>query len=122
MKKNIASIAKLTTNATTFAPRNDRERKKLKSTIGQALRISTATNAASATTAIASRVTIRAEPQCQELPCTRASTRAARPIVIVATPGKSTLGGALSSRDSCAANRDTTTASAATGRLRKKID
>ena len=34
MKKNIASIAKLTMNATMFAPRNERERKKLKSTIG----------------------------------------------------------------------------------------
>ena len=33
-KKNIASIAKLTMNATMLAPRNERERKKVKSTIG----------------------------------------------------------------------------------------
>ena len=37
MKKNIASIAKLTMNATMLAPRNVRERKKPKSTIGDGL-------------------------------------------------------------------------------------
>ena len=34
MKKNIANIANVTMNATRLAPRNVRERKKLKSTIG----------------------------------------------------------------------------------------
>src|SRR3981081_464123 len=34
MKKNIASIENVTTKATRLAPRNDRSRKKLKSTIG----------------------------------------------------------------------------------------
>jgi hypothetical protein len=121
-KKNIASIAKLTMNAVTFAPRNDLERKKLKSTIGYRDRCSICTKATSATTAVAISPRIRAEPQPQELASTSASTSAARPTVIAATPGMSTDAGAVSSRDSCVANNVTTTAPAATGRLRKKID
>ncbi len=53
MKKNIASIAKLTMKATMFAPAKVRERKKVKSTIGARLRRSTNTNDASPMTAMA---------------------------------------------------------------------
>ncbi len=122
MKKNIASIAKLTMKATMFAPRKVRERKKLKSTIGADWRCSTAAKPASPTTATASSDSSRAEPQCQALPSTRASTSAARPIVRLSTPGTSTRCAAVSSRDSRTANSATSTAPTATGRLRKKID
>ncbi len=44
-KKNWASIAKLTKKPTRFAPRNVRERKKAKSTIGALTRRSISTNA-----------------------------------------------------------------------------
>src|SRR4051812_46899181 len=109
-------------NATMLAPRNERDRKNLKSTIGLADRVSMTAKATRPTTATASRPTMRAELQPQLLACTSARTSAVRPTVIAATPGTSIDCAAVSSRDSLVANRVTTTASAATGRLRKKID
>ena len=51
MKKNIANIANVTMKATRFAPRNVRERKKAKSTIGARTRRSITTKRDQATTA-----------------------------------------------------------------------
>jgi hypothetical protein len=122
MKKNIASIAKETMNATMLAPRNVRERKKLKSTIGEDWRRSITPKPASAMAAKASSTSSRVEPQCHELPSTSASTSAPRPLVSVSTPGMSTRWATVSSRDSRTANSVTRIAPTATGRLRKKID
>src|ERR671926_1669524 len=122
MKKNIASIANETMNATRFAPKNERERKKRKSTIGSALRTSATAKAANAAGATASSPMTAGEPQPHELPSTSASTSVPRATLIVATPGTSTWWVELSSRDSRAAASVTNTASAATGTLRKKID
>ena len=121
MKKNIASIANDTTKATRLVPRNERERKNEKSTIGLRTRSSMATNATSAKAASANRPTIRPEPQPQRLDSTSPRTRPVSPMVSVATPGTSMRRATVSSRDSCAANSVTATAPAATGRLRKKI-
>ena len=65
---------------------------------------------------------IRGEPQPQALPSTSASTSAARPVVSVAMPGRSTLRATVSSRELAAAKRVTTTHTIATGTLTKKID
>ena len=65
---------------------------------------------------------IRGEPQPQALPSTSASTSDARPMVSVATPGKSTVRATVSSREFVAANSVTTTQTIATGTLTKKID
>ena len=121
MKKNIASIANETRKATTFEPRNERERKKAKSTIGARERSSISTNATSAMAAVTSRATIRPEPQCHWLPSTIASTIAVNPTVIAPIPGRSTDRETVSSRDSRAANRVTATATTAIGGLMKKI-
>src|SRR4051794_19731474 len=72
--------------------------------------------------AVMNSPTIRGEPQPHEFASTSASTSADSPTVIVATPGMSTVGGAVVSRDSRVANSVTTTAPTATGTLRKKID
>src|ERR671928_1262157 len=122
MKKNIASIANETMKATRLAPKNERERKKRKSTIGSALRTSATAKATNAAAATASSPTTAGEPQPQELPSTSASTSVPRATLIVATPGMSTWWVELSSRDSRAAASVTNTARAATGTLRKKID
>src|SRR3954452_13840020 len=121
MKKNIASIANETMNATELAPRNERERKNSNCTIGVRPCLSTRTNATRPTTAVASSDTTATELQPQLLPSTRASTRAVSPIEMAAMPGKSTRRSTVRSYDSRAANRVTITAPAATGRLRKKI-
>ena len=91
MKKNIASIENETTKATTFAPRNVRERKNVKSTIGTRARISMTTKPVSATAATANSARMPGEPQPHWLPSTSASTSAVRPVVIVAMPGMSTV-------------------------------
>src|SRR3954453_9460460 len=121
MKKNIASIANDTMNATELAPRNERDLKNSNWTIGVRPRISTSTKPTRPTTAVTSSETIAVEPQPQLLPSTRASTNAGRPIEMAAMPGKSTRRSTVPSKDSRAANRVTITAPAATGRLRKKI-
>ena len=108
--------------ATTFAPKNVRSRKNLKSTIGARRRGSITTNATRPTAAIAKSANTRVEPQPQPLPSTRASTSAASPIVNVATPGTSISRIAVSSRDSRTANSVTAIAATATGTLSKKID
>jgi hypothetical protein len=121
MKKNIASIENVTTKATRLAPRNDRSRKKAKSTIGTFTRISITTKATSATAATANSPRIGTEPQPHELPSTSASTTAVRPVVRAAMPGMSTTRATVSSRDSRVAKSVTATAAIATGRLRKKM-
>src|SRR3954452_465369 len=122
MKKNIASIANDTMNATKFAPRNDFERKNVKSTIGSALRRSAETNATVAATETPSSARIAGELQPHELPSTSATTSAPRATEIVSTPGMSTWWDEVSSRDSRVAATVTKTATIATGTLRKKID
>ena len=87
MKKNMASIANDTMNATELAPTNERDLKNSNWTIGVRPRISTSTNPARPTTAVASSETIAAEPHPHLLPSTRASTRAVSPIEIAAMPG-----------------------------------
>ena len=121
-EKNVANITKETMKATTLAPKKARERKKPNSTIGARRRGSIATKAASARSATPNSASTRAEPQPHALLLTSASTSAVSPTVSVATPGTSTSRVAVSSRDSCTANRVTTIASAATGTLSKKID
>src|SRR3954453_4977958 len=121
-KKNIASIEKLTMKATTFAPRKLRERKNEKSTIGTRARRSATTKPTRQIAATAKSERIRVESQPQLLPWTSARTSAASPQPSVSTPGTSTTRSTVSSRDSGAAASVTTTARAATGRLRKKID
>src|SRR2546430_6280245 len=121
MKKNIASIENVTTKATRLAPRNDRARKKEKSTIGTFTRISITTKATSATAASANSARIGVEPQPHELPSTSASTTAVSPVVRVAMPGMSTTRATVSSRDSRVAKSVTETAATATGRVRKKM-
>src|SRR4051794_5321850 len=121
-KKNIASIANEMMNATRFAPRNDRERKKVKSTIGSGLRTSAETKAAIADAEVASRAMIAGESQPHALPSTSASTSEPSPTEIVRTPGRSTWWLEVSSRDSRVAASVTKTARIATGTLRKKID
>jgi hypothetical protein len=105
-----------------FVPRNVRERKKPKSTIGTATRRSTWTKAVRPIAASANRPSTRAEPQPHAPASTSASVSAVMPAVIAATPAKSTDGRTVSSRDSRVAKRVTTIAPAATGRLMKKID
>src|SRR3981081_414416 len=100
MKKNIASIANDTMNATMLAPRKVRERKNLKSTIGALERSQLTTQPTITTTASTSSDTVLVLPQCQRLPSTRASTSAVSPIVMAAIPGKSTDLETVSSRDS----------------------
>ena len=69
MKKNIASIAKLTMNATMLAPRNVRERKKLKSTIGEGRRRSIDREGGQRERRDREQRRARApEPQCHALP------------------------------------------------------
>ncbi len=63
----------------------------------------------------------RAEPQCQALLSTSASTSAVSPTVNAAMPGMSTVRPTVSSRDSRAANSVTATAPIAIGGLMKKI-
>ena len=121
MKKNIASMANETMNATVFAPRNERERKNSNCTIGALPCISTSTNAVRPTTAVTSRAMISGEPQPQPLPSTSASTSALRPTLSVPMPAKSTRLSTVLSNDSRTANSVTITAPIATGRLRKKI-
>ena len=72
-------------------------------------------------TAAANSAMISGEPQPQALPSTSARTSAVRPVDSAAMPGKSTVRATVSSRDSRVANSVTTTATTATGRLRKKI-
>ena len=86
MKKNWANIANVTRKPTRFAPSEVRERKNVKSIIGALTRRSIWTNAASPTMATANNPMIRVEPQCQALPCTRASTSAVSPIVSAPMP------------------------------------
>src|SRR3954470_2831431 len=121
MKKNIASIANETMNATVFAPRNERERKNSNCTIGVLPWSSTSTKATRPTTAVASSATISVDPQPQLLPSTRASTSAERPTDSAPIPAKSTCRPTVLSNDSRTAKSVTTTAPIATGRLRKKI-
>ena len=121
-KKNIANIANETMNATTLAPKNVRERKKSKSTIGARRLRSITTNAASETSASANRPSTRAEAQPHELLWMSPSTSAPSAIVSVVMPGRSTSRTAVSSRDSRAASRVTAIATIATGTFRKKID
>ena len=87
MKKNIASMANETMNATELAPRNERDRKYSNCTIGARPCRSTSTNATIPTTAVASRETIAGDPQCQRLPSTSASTSAVSPTESAAMPG-----------------------------------
>src|SRR3954471_3971352 len=121
MKKNIASMANETMNATVFAPRNERERKNSNCTMGALPCVSTSTNAVRPTTAMTSSTTISGEPQPQPLPSTSASTSALRPTESVPMPTKSTRLSTVLSNDSRTANSVTITAPIATGRLRKKI-
>src|SRR3954470_19594817 len=121
MKKNIASIANETMNATVFAPRNERERKNSNCTIGALPWSSTSTKATRPTTAVASSATISVDPQPQLLPSTSASTSAERPTDSAPIPAKSTCRPTVLSNDSRTAKSVTTTAPIATGRLRKKI-
>src|SRR4051795_5001403 len=113
MKKNTANMANEIVNATTLAPRNERERKNAKSTIGASDVRSIATNVVSPSTATTSTQMTRAEPQPHELLSTSASTSPVSPTVSEAMPGTSTWRVAVSSRDSCAANSVTATATAA---------
>ena len=86
-KKNCENIANVTRNATTFAPRNERERKKLKLTIGARERSSIWTNTISPIAATANSPMIRADPQPHALPSISASTSAVRLSVSVTIPG-----------------------------------
>ena len=86
-KKNWENIANVTKNATRFEPRNERERKKLKFTIGAREWSSIWTNASSPSAAVANRPRIAGEPQCQLLPSISASTSAVRLSVSVTIPG-----------------------------------
>src|SRR3954447_5871914 len=121
MKKNIASMANETMNATMFAPRNERERKNWNWTIGALPCVSTSANAGRPTTAVISSATLSGEPQPQPLPSTSASTSADRPMLNVPMPAKSTRRSTVLSNDSRTANSVTITAPIATGRFRKKI-
>src|ERR1019366_1583878 len=120
-KKNWASIAKETMKATRLEPRKERERKKPKSTIGATVRRSITAKATIDAIASASSPITRAEPQCQALPSTSASTIEVNPTVIAAIPGRSTLRVTVSSRVSRVANRVTATAPIAIGGVMKKI-
>ena len=104
-----------------FAPIEVRERKKVKSIIGALTRRSMTTNAVRDTAARTSSEITRAEPQCQLLLWTSASTSAVSPTVSVAIPAKSTVLSTVSSRDSRAANSVTAIATTAIGGLMKKI-
>jgi hypothetical protein len=90
-------------NATTFAPRNVRELKKLKSTIGSRMRGSSRRKAPMPTAATAKSPRIRTEPQPQELASTSARMSAVSPTESVPIPGQSTVCRVVSSRDSRAA-------------------
>src|ERR671932_810512 len=100
MKKNIASIANDTMNATRFAPRNDFERKNVKSTIRSAARTSANAKATRAIADAPSSARIDAEPQPHELPSTSASTSVPRPTEMVSKPGTSTRWADVASFDS----------------------
>src|SRR5205085_12385406 len=97
-KKNWENIANVTKNATRFEPRNERERKKTKSTIGARERSSIRTNAASPTAASTNSPITTGDPQCQLLPSTSASTSAVRLAVSVTIPGQATDRWTVSSR------------------------
>src|SRR3954464_6263262 len=101
-------------NATTFAPRNDFERKNVKSTIGSGLRVSIRANATIAATDATNSARVGGDPQPHELPSTSARTSAPRATEIVSTPGMSTWWVEVSSRDSRAAATVTNTATIAT--------
>ena len=86
-KKNIASIANVTMNATVLAPTNDLDRKYSNCTMGARPRSSTITKATSPTTAVARSATIGVDPQCQRFPSTSARTSAVSPSDSAAMPG-----------------------------------
>ena len=86
MKKNWASIAKVTTSAIRFAPMKLRLANSLNSTIGARTLSSTRTNAASIVTEPPSKARIAVEPHPHEFPSISARTSAVRPAVSVATP------------------------------------